>query len=167
MDIEIICQLILGKDNFPNNSNLPFLIYKSVFKSTKKIKEVFKNNDWKNLWTDGIYDYHHYHSNTHEALGILAGDCEIEMGGENGVFFKLSAGDAVIIPAGVSHKKQSCSDDFKCIGAYPFAVEYDMNYGKPSELLAAKKKISQVPLPFTDPVYGKNGPLFNYWKKRC
>lgn len=160
---KVIHKIIKPNGNFPNNSKLPFLIYKGALdvEGPETVERVFRQNHWKKLWRNGIFSYHHYHSNTHEVLGIYSGKCQVEMGGPNGEIFKIEKGDVIIIPVGVSHKKHESSSDFKCIGAYPTDVDYDMNYGKPTE---SHHQIKKVPLPETDPVYGKEGPLFDYWK---
>ena len=41
--------------------------------------------------------------------------------------------------------------------------KWDMNYGKPGERPQAERNIAQVPLPKTDPVYGRDGQLTKYW----
>lgn len=65
--------------------------------------------------------------NTHEVL------VAVEIREPQGRILEIQEGDALIIPAGVSHKNYQASEDFKCIGAYPFNVQYDMNYGKACE----------------------------------
>ena len=57
-----------GDKIFPNNNHLPVLVYKEVFDlsetdATIFIEELFIKNNWKNSWKEGIYTYHHYHSN--------------------------------------------------------------------------------------------------------
>ncbi|MGD8650012.1 MAG: hypothetical protein PVJ77_25990, partial [Desulfobacterales bacterium] len=76
------------------------------------------------------------------------------------------AGDVIIIPAGVAHKNLNQSLDFRCVGAYPAGQSPDMQYGKPSERPSADQNIRSVPLPETDPVFGKKGPLLEIWGKR-
>lgn len=165
---EVIQKIIHRNGFFPGNSIYPLLIYKNVFhftnQSTEAIEKFLKENDWVNSWVDSIYPYHHYHSNTHEALVIFRGSASVQIGGEDGAIFVIAQNDVIIFPAGVSHKNIGSSDDFTTIGAYPFNVHYDMNYGDAIEYLAAEKNIRQVGLPFTDPVFGKNGLLFDFWK---
>lgn len=166
----VISKIINPLENFPNNPNYPFLIYKKALIFNKAepedVKDFMTKNKWHRPWIDKIFKYHHYHSNTHETLIIFAGQCKLQIGGEEGEIFKIEEGDAIIFPAGVSHKNKNieASKDFKTVGAYPWDIEYDMKYGKASELVEAKKTIATVGLPETDPIYGKNGPLFNYWK---
>ena len=73
------------------------------------------------------------------------------------------AGDVIIIPAGVSHKNLDQSPDFRCVGAYPKGQSPDMKYGNPTERPDADERIKKVPLPKTDPVFGKAGPLIRLW----
>lgn len=153
---------------FPNNGKLPVLLYKSawelpLFKATY-IKSELKRNSWGNSWRDGIYDYNHYHSTAHEVLCAFKGSIKVLLGGDHGVITTFEAGDVLIIPAGVAHKNIEPASPFKCIGAYPLGQDYDMNYGKPGERPAADEKILKVPLPEEDPVFGKFGPLKEYWK---
>lgn len=153
---------------FPNNK-LPLLLYKGAILTEGKaiaseIEKIFLANGWGNAWRNGVYDYHHYHSTTHEVLGIYRGTATIQLGGPAGIKLNVEEGDVVVIPAGVAHKNIGSSNDFKCVGAYPEGCDYDMNYGKPGERPTTDHTIEKVPLPFTDPVYGKEGPLLDHWK---
>lgn len=165
---KIIHETISRIGNFPNNSIYPLLIYKRVLDLSdvngNDIQEFLDKNGWSKSWTDGIYDYRHYHSNTHEVLVIIAGACTVEFGGNTNNHFDVQKGDVIIIPAGVSHRNLASSADFKCVGAYPFDIEYDMNYGTAEEYTAAVTRIKQVGIPCSDPIFGKNGPLFDYWR---
>lgn len=65
-------------DGIIPNNKLPLLIYRKVIDETgdsaaKFFEERFAENNWKNSWRNGVYDYHHYHSNTHEVLGVYKG----------------------------------------------------------------------------------------------
>ena len=161
-----------GKRNkyFPNNS-LPVIIYREALellkqknKSATIVEKIFAKNGWSNSWKNGIYDFHHYHSNTHEVLGIYEGSANVQFGGPHGIAEDVSRGDVIIIPAGVAHKCNSASDDFKCIGAYPDGKDYDIKKGTPSDRPKADENIRNVELPETDPVYGSNGPLILNWE---
>lgn len=153
----------------PNNETLPLVLYKGAIKlpednPASTIEEVFHANGWGNSWRNGIFPYHHYHSTAHEVLGIARGSARVQLGGdENGQTFEIQAGDVIIIPAGVAHKNLGSSSDFLVIGAYPAAQQWDMNYGKPDEHPQAEQNIARVPPPESDPVYGKEGPLVEYW----
>jgi len=164
---EVIRHILHDDGQFPNSS-LFLLIYKQAIKlpdnESSIFKKIFKSNNWKNSWLNGIYDYHHYHSVTHEVLGIYKGHANVQFGGPNGIAEDVSKGDVIIIPAGVAHKCNSASDDFKCIGAYPDGADYDIKKGKPSDRPKADENIQNVKLPDTDPVYGLDGPLILNWE---
>lgn len=169
---DIVVKHFFLKDDgtFPNNGKLPVLLYKSawklpLFKATF-IKTELKQHLWENSWKNGIYDYHHYHSIAHEVLCAYRGGTKVLLGGDKGVILNFDCGDVLIIPAGVAHKNIEPESTFKCVGAYPRGQNYDMNYGKPSERPAADERIKEVPLPEEDPVFGKYGPLIEYWKIR-
>ncbi|MBA2657346.1 MAG: cupin domain-containing protein [Tatlockia sp.] len=165
---DLIHELIAANGNFPNNSRFPLMIYRQVFPvpklSPESIQSLLHHNQWINSWVNGIYDYHHYHSNTHEALIICAGSCNVQIGGFDGKIYEVFKGDAIIFPAGVSHKNVGSTRDFLCVGSYPLDIKYDMNYGLADEHPKVDLNISQVNLPASDPIYGVNGILFNYWK---
>ncbi len=158
--------IIEDDGQFPNSS-LFILIYKNVFQnesSADAIKKTFENNNWKNSWVNGIYDYHHYHSNTHEVIAISSGNVKVLLGGAGGKENALSKGDVLIIPAGVAHKCITASEDFECVGAYPNGVSWDLKKGEDGERPEADENISAVALPDNDPVYGAEGPLALNWK---
>src|ERR1700749_4869793 len=100
-------QIVLQDDGIFPNSRLPVLHYKGVldipllFPATH-VQHLFEENGWSNSWDAGIFEYHHYHSITHEVLGIYSGSTTIQLGGEQGQKLTIEKGDVVIIPAGVS-----------------------------------------------------------------
>ncbi len=167
---KVVAHLLKDDGVFPN-SILPLLVYKKAFNlpsghHPQVIEKVFAANNWKNTWRDSIYHYHHYHSVTHEVLGVYSGNCRILMGGDDGIQFIIEKGDVLIIPAGVAHKNAWSDEDFKCIGAYPEGKDYDLNYGKSGERPQTDHNITRVLLPETDPVCGRTGPLFIHWIKQ-
>ena len=167
---KVTSKLLEADGYFPNNSHLPLLIYKGAFEllhddPASQIEEVFESNVWGGIWRNGIYTYHHYHSNAHEVLGCYAGSARVQFGGPSGFVTNFEAGDIVIIPAGVAHKSISSSVSFRIIGAYPRGqYNYDMRRGLPGERPRVDEHIAGVPLPDSDPVYGAAGPLVREWK---
>jgi uncharacterized protein YjlB len=156
---------------FPNNAHLPVLLYKQALqlpgeKPEETVQQIFEENNWGNTWVNGIYSYHHYHSNTHEVIGIISGQCSVILGGEHGTVYELTKGDVLIIPAGIAHKSIYTSDDFICVGGYPGGKDYDINYGRADEHPRVDINIKQVPIPETDPIQGREGILFEYWKEK-
>jgi len=162
--------LLKDDGRFPNNEHLPLLIYKGVLRlhpddEPDCILALFEKNGWSNGWKNGIYDYHHYHSNTHEVLGIFCGTAELQLGGPSGTCVELDRGDVIVIPAGVAHKCLKPSNDFLCTGAYPEGRDYDINQGRDGERPLADERIKNVPIPHLDPVFGTEGPLTQHWKQ--
>lgn len=145
--------------SIPNNE-LPLLRYRDAFKQRGSegaawLEKRFAENNWTNSWRNGVFGYHHYHSNTHEVLGVYSGNAEIQLGGEHGKCVELRAGDIIVIPAGVAHKNNGSSSDFGVVGAYPDGSGYDLKTEKNSDYAEAKRNIKQVPVPGTDPLLGK------------
>lgn len=164
--------LTFEKNNFFPNNSLPVLIYQKALDLPKQkhvaadmVQNIFVKNKWSNSWRNGIYDFHHYHSNTHECMGIAFGLAKVILGGPGGRKVTLKQGDVLILPAGVGHKCLSCSEDFLCIGGYPRGKDYDTNLGTEEEYKKTKKRIENLSLPQQDPVFGKQGFLKTYWKK--
>lgn len=166
--MNVIAATLSDDGTFPNN-DLPALIYRGAIEiadddSAAAFERMFAAHGWTDSWRNGIYDYHHYHSTAHEVLGIARGDVKVHLGGPHGRVFELSAGDVVVIPAGVSHKNIGSSDDLLVVGAYPRDTSADMCYGKPDERPAADQNIARVPLPEHDPVSGADGELLWRWR---
>ncbi len=155
----------------PNNPHLPLIVYrgpvrlKGDFDPAALFEDVFAANGWADGWRDGIYDFTHYHSRTHEVLGIARGSCKVQFGGAKGRHLFVKAGDVVVIPAGVSHRRTTPSDDLLVVGAYPAAGTYNEYRESRDEHDRAMKEIAHVPLPKKDPVYGAGGGLTRIWSK--
>jgi len=148
--------------SIPNNPLLPAAIYKNVL-PPEKIEAAFHKHNWLNSWTNGILNDHHYHSNTHEVLGVIKGDARLMIGGPSGDVIEVTAGDVIVLPAGTGHKCLESSNGFSVIGAYPNGMDYNMKYGKPGERPEVLEDIKHVPLPNEDPIFGDDGPLFKKW----
>lgn len=167
----LVSHKIEPNGNFPGNPKYPLMIYKGALlihpsDTDQVIKTIFAQNGYSNSWVNGVFDYHHYHSNAHEVLGVFSGKAEIQFGGAHGVIIELDKGDVVLIPAGVAHKGLSVSADFKVVGAYPKGAEYNVRLGNQEELELARTEIEDVPAPESDPVYGSKGHLFECWYKQ-
>jgi len=151
---------------FPN-SRLPLLIYRSAIApqnvTPEALEALFANNGWPPQWRSGIYAFHHFHSTSHEALGVAAGEAHLMLGGPKGREFDVSAGDVVVIPAGVGHRRLSATTNFLVVGAYPPGQHWDLLKGEPGERPKADHNIAKVPMPATDPVGGKGGALIRAW----
>ena len=148
------------------NSLLPLVIYRQAFtmreeKAAYWLEDHFQKNQWNNSWRDEVYDYHHYHSNTHEVWGVFQGSALIQFGGERGEKIELEAGDIIIIPAGVAHKQIETRDDFTVVGAYPDGRDWDVCRGYVKERPKALRQIAAVPIPLHDPLTGQS---MQFWQ---
>jgi uncharacterized protein YjlB len=149
---------------FPN-SRLPVLIYHEIeaAHNAASCEELFDSNGWVPDWRDGIFSFHHFHSITHEVLGIVGGTATVKLGGPSGRSFEIGAGDVLVLPAGTGHCNEGSSPDLLVIGAYPDGMPWDLRRGDPAEHDEAVANISAVPLPGADPVEGPDGPLTRLW----
>ncbi|TGB03942.1 cupin domain-containing protein [Halobacillus salinus] len=150
---------------FPNHRFLPTLVYPNAIEHFHEVPDTLKENQWGNQWTGGIFDYHHYHSKTHEVLVVLEGAATVTLGGPHGNVLDIEKGDVLILPAGVSHKNQGSTDDFKVLGAYPFGEPFDLKTGDKHEYEQAIQEIPEAPFPSSDPLLGEKGPLMELWHK--
>lgn len=146
------------------NSDLPLLVYAGAAEArAEAIEALFERNGWPPRWRWSIYDFHHFHSTAHEVLGVAAGSARVMMGGPEGEELEISAGDVIVIPAGVGHRKLSASGDFLVVGGYPPGARVDLMRGEEGERPGADASIAAVPLPDTDPVEGPAGVLQTLW----
>jgi uncharacterized protein YjlB len=153
----------------PNHPFWPLILYRGAvrlpakFDAAAVMEALFESNGWGGSWRNGIYDYVHYHSQTHEVLGIARGTAKVQFGGNRGRTVTLKAGDVAILPAGTGHQKITASEDFLVVGAYPPSGTYDLCTSS-EDHARALKTISKVARPRKDPVFGGRGPLLTLWK---
>jgi uncharacterized protein YjlB len=147
------------------NSRFPVLIHRGVIKveaggdMADAVEATFRRNDWLNNWRElGVYDYYHFHSTSHEALGMARGTITLQLGGVGGTVVKLNPGDVVVLPAGTSHTRLDCSSDSHMIGGYPEGRDWDLIRDEQvteAEARAAVKLIGSLPIPARDPATGE------------
>jgi uncharacterized protein YjlB len=156
------------------NSKLPLVVYRGALPPSSAggggdraaaCERLFAAHGWPDAWRNGIYPHHHYHSTAHEVLGIARGSARVRLGGEGGQTVELGAGDVVVIPAGVAHKREAASSDLIVIGAYPQGQHPDLCRAEPARHAAAVAAIAAVPLPAADPVTGGAAPLLKCWRE--
>ncbi len=157
-----------GDGIFPN-SVLPLLLYRQVITTEAKhsasvFEKCFAENDWTNSWRNGVYPFAHYHSTSHEVLGVYSGSANLRLGGDHGKRIEVHAGDVIVIPAGVAHQNVSDTGHFGVVGAYPGGRNWDLLRGLPGERPQADHNIAGLPIPEDDPIYGGEGPLRQIWK---
>ncbi|CAM3321966.1 hypothetical protein GCM10011247_16340 [Pseudomonas plecoglossicida] len=113
----------------------------------------------------GIFDYHHYHPNAHEVLGVARGQARVTLGGAAGQTLTVKVGDVLVLPAGTGHRCVEASSDFLVVGAYPRGQEdYDIQRPERAAHKRALARISATTGPEQDPVSGVHGALMSEWQ---
>lgn len=160
--------IVFADDGRFPNSVLPLILYPGAIRpdaaSSEAFEALFADNGWPPRWRASVFTWHHYHSTSHEVLGVARGTAAITFGGPEGRTVEVAAGDAVLIPAGVAHKREHATGDFLVVGAYPPGMDWDLLRGEPGERPAADRNIAAVPLPESDPVAGGEGPAMRLWR---
>ena len=163
-------RILFEDDGSIPNSRYAVLVYRGAIDLenpdlASSMEERFASNHWTDSWRNGIYPFHHYHSTSHEVLGIYRGSATVRLGGECGQDLFVEAGDVIVIPAGVGHKNLGATQHFGVVGAYPRGRRCDLLRGRTGERPQADKNISAIPMPSEDPIYGSDGPLKRIWGK--
>lgn len=159
--------LLLERNGWvPNNPRLRVLIYIKAIAAKGKdpaalFEQIFSAHGWPPQWRDGVYDYHHYHTQGHEVLGIARGYARLMLGGPDGRVLEVSDGDVLLLPAGTGHCNIESSDDFLVVGAYPPGQHADICREAPNPAQLAN--IDKLPFPSQDPVQGPHGAVNRYW----
>lgn len=164
--VDIINYFFENDGDIPNNI-LPVVIYKNVLQHVvqKDLEVLFCQNGWGNNWHDIILMEDHFHSNTHEVLGLKSGQARLKLGGANGKIVNLETGDIIILPAGVGHYSVDNSLEYQFVGGYPNGADWNLKFSlKKEDGPSVLAEIASIPLPDKDPVFGDNGLLFEYWK---
>lgn len=156
-------------DGATPNSRYPVLIYQLDLSDKPDkpaaFEALFAAHGWPPLWRAGIFDYHHFHSNAHEALGVASGQARVTLGGAAGQTLTVKAGDVLVLPAGTGHRCVEASDDFLVVGAYPQGQQdYDIQRPGTAAHRQALARIAALPRPAQDPVDGPHGALLEHWR---
>lgn len=156
-------------DGITPNSPLPVLIYRGAFDDSYEcceewLEEKFTGNGWVRTCHKPLFDYYHYHSNTHEVLGVCEGSGYIQLAAKNGVRTEIEKGDVVLIPAGVGHYCLDHSEDFKVVAGYPDSAVPDVKKATIENRAEALKNIKNVNAPDFDPILrDEEGGVMKFW----
>ena len=146
------------------NSRFPLLVHRDGIPGggADAVQARFRDNGWLNNWRyPGIYTYPHFHSTTHECLGVATGWMEVELFGSGGTRVRVETGDVIVLPAGVSHSMTGNSDDILMVGGYPEGRDWDnIQEGHITEEVrrAAAKRIMMLPIPAPRPGHRRADP---------
>jgi uncharacterized protein YjlB len=146
--------------SIPNNPRLPVLLYRAALSpgDPAAAEALFARHGWPPAWRNGIHGHHHYHPNAHEALAIARGEVRVQLGGAGGKTLSLTAGDVVVLPAGVGHRNLGASADLLVVGAYPPGAVPEEFTGTEDQHAEALSAIPMVEDPPSDPVTGGPWP---------
>lgn len=166
--MRIIAHSLAPAGSIPNHPRWPLLVYPAAVAiegadPASAFEELFRRNGWPPAWRDGVFPFHHFHSNAHEALGIFSGEVTVQFGGEPGVVLTAQPGDVIVLPAGTGHKKLSSRGELGVVGAYPANQTPNMRTPLLSSARRSASDVAGVPLPECDPVGGSGGALFEHW----
>lgn len=170
---ETVISRTFSRDGALPNSVLPAVIFKKAVsfgsfaerESEQELKSLADKNEWWLDWTDKVYSWTHYHSTAHEALVVFRGEATLKLGGENiGSDYQVKSGDVVLIPAGLGHQAVSYTGDFTVFGLYPKDQKWDLRRPWKRNFNGSVDRIKKVSLPVADLLFGKYGPLMDYWK---
>ena len=141
----------------PNHPCFPVLLYRGV--DVCDARALLAEHGWGASWVNGVFDFHHFHSTSHEVLAVIAGRATIELGGPQGRAFDVAVGDVIVLPAGTGHRRASADGAFRVLGAYPAGQE-DNDLLRAADD-AARARIAALGPPPDDPVGGEGIGL---WK---
>jgi len=80
----------------------------------------------------------------------------------------FTAGDVIIIPAGVGHHSISEHSNYQFVGGYPDGNSWDLKTGmEEGERDFILDNLLKVKIPNTDPLYGMDGYLLKVWEQTC
>lgn len=165
----VVAYRLAQNSGVPNHPRWPLLLYPGALPLhtadlAAAFEALFTRNGWPAAWRNGIYPFHHFHCDAHEALGVYSGEVTAQFGGEDGVTLTAHAGDVIVLPAGTGHKKLSSRGGLGIVGAYPAGQQPDMCRPAANLLQQRAAAIARVALPMRDPVYGDGGPLIAHWR---
>lgn len=164
--MKVLVHLLAANGPIPNHPRWPLLVYSAALPlpSPESFEELFTRNRWPAAWRNGVHPFHHYHSNSHEVLGVYAGEVTVQFGGERGITVTAKPGDVLVLPAGTGHKKLASRGALGVVGAYPEGSDPDTCMPPFARARSNADKVALVELPAADPVYGPVGPLFDHWR---
>ncbi len=77
---------VFADDGLIPNNPLPLILRRGAIAPppgdpARSFEVTFRRNGWSGTWRNGIFAFHHYHSTSHEVLGIAAGSAKVRFGG--------------------------------------------------------------------------------------
>jgi uncharacterized protein YjlB len=153
-----------------SNPRLPVLVYRAALAIrgsaddlATQFEVIFAKHGWPAQWRNGVYEFHHYHSNAHEVLGVAGGSARLRLGGPEGANVGVGAGDAILLPAGTGHVLVQADPSFLVVGAYP-PDQQNFDICRAPAIPKIVALMAHLEFPMNDPIDGINGPLSQFWR---
>ena len=120
----VIAHHLAAGGAIPNHPRWPLLVYPGVVAiagadPAAAFEALFDRNRWPAAWRNGVFPFHHFHTNAHEVLGVYSGEVTVQFGGDGGVVVTAQPGDVIVLPAGTGHKKLSSRGALGVVGRLP------------------------------------------------
>ena len=166
------CEVLQLNHKGWSNPRLPVLLYRAALAKlgsaddlAAQFEAIFDKHRWPAQWRNGVYEFHHFHSNAHEVLGFAGGSARLRLGGPEGEDVAVAAGDAVLLPAGTGHFQVQADLGFLVVGAYPPGQEdFDICRAPANPKIASQ--MAHLDFPANDPIDGIDGPLSRFWRRQ-
>ena len=153
-------------DRIPNHPHFPVVVYRrveAVHRGAAAVRALFARHGWGGSWVDGVFDFHHFHSTSHEVLAVVEGTATLELGGPQGEAFERRGRRR----AGPARGHRSPPRDGP--GRVPRRRRLPGRAGglrpaarrRPAEVAAARERIAALPAPPEDPVGGDGVPAWH------
>lgn len=87
--------LYLNSDGRTPNNRLPVLLYRQLplqGDAAEAFEGLFASLLWPPRWRSVVYDYQHYHSTAHEAIGVAHGWARLFLAGTQGALVDIWRG---------------------------------------------------------------------------
>ena len=165
-EAKIETYMLEAGEGMPNNGRFPLVVYRGVLSgdaaTASGCAALFRRNGWQGTWVNGVFAYWHYHLRSHEVLGCVGGSARVGFGGDQGVAADFNAGDVVVIPAGVGHKRLSQQPGFQVVGGYPPGQDSAVTDQGELAMEIAIRESAAVGVPPSDPI-GRTDGLRAIW----
>ena len=147
-------------DRIPNHPSFAVLIYHGVdgvADGPDAARRLFAAHGWGGSWVDGVFDFHHFHSTSHEALAVVAGAATIELGGPRARRSTSPRATCSSSPPAPGTAARPRATGSPSSAPTPAGQEdYDLLRGDdPDEVAAARERIAALGAPPSDPVGGE------------
>ena len=141
-------------DTIPNHPGFPVLVYRGTgMRDPMTARSRFAEHGWGGSWVDGVFDYHHFHSTSHEVLAVVAGGRRSSSAARRARRSRSRRATSSSSPPAPGTGGRGATARSRVVGAYPAGQEdYDLLRGDdPAEVADARERIAALGAPPEDP----------------